>query len=91
MDGEGYEIITALNGRKALEMAASAKADLVLMDFPTPCVDGLELCRRLRQSEAGSDAPIIFISGTEDRETIVRALSLGGTDYVAKPFGSAEL
>jgi two-component system sensor histidine kinase/response regulator len=88
---EGYDVIPALSGRKALEKAASEKPDLILLDVVMPEIDGLEVCRRLRESEESRDVPIIFLSAAEDREIIVRALSVGGVDYVTKPFDTSEL
>jgi two-component system sensor histidine kinase/response regulator len=88
---KGCEVIKALNGRKALEMASSAKPDLILLDVKIPDMDGFEVCRHLCDIEAGSNVPIIFLSNAEDRETIARALSVGGADFIAKPFNPAEL
>jgi len=87
----GYEIIPATGGNQALHRIAARPPDLVLLDVFMPDIDGFEVCRRIREEPAWNDIPIIFLSSADDKDFIVRALALGGVDYVTKPFHQAEL
>jgi two-component system KDP operon response regulator KdpE len=88
LESAGYQVRTAPDGRSGLESFRSWIPDLVITDLSMPGLNGLELCERLRQL---SDVPILVLSVREDESTKVRALDLGADDYVAKPFGMAEL
>ncbi|HEX4120306.1 MAG TPA: response regulator [Verrucomicrobiae bacterium] len=87
----GVEIIPALNGKEALDRAATCAPDLLLLDFIMPGMDGCEVCRRLRETVDGREIPVIFLSAADDKDLVVRALAAGGMDYITKPFNSAEL
>jgi two-component system KDP operon response regulator KdpE len=84
----GHQVITAANGEQGISQTALATPDVVVLDLGLPDIDGLAVCKRIRQ---WSDVPIIILSasGTEDRK--VAALDGGADDYVTKPFGMAEL
>jgi two-component system KDP operon response regulator KdpE len=84
----GHEVVTAVNGEQGIAQTALAAPDVVVLDLGLPDLDGLAVCRRIRQ---WSEVPIIILSasGTEDRK--VAALDGGADDYVTKPFGMAEL
>ncbi|MDA8391383.1 MAG: response regulator transcription factor [Actinomycetota bacterium] len=88
LSARGYDVSTARNGHDALSEAALNAPDVVLLDLGLPDMDGLEVCRRIRQ---WTDIPVIVLSalGAEDRK--VAALDGGADDYVTKPFGMAEL
>jgi len=86
---EGFETASAASGREALDTAATFRPDLVLLDVMLPDLDGFEVCRRLRSD--GSGAPVIFLTARDATEDKVRGLSLGGDDYVTKPFSLEEL
>jgi two-component system, OmpR family, KDP operon response regulator KdpE len=83
-----YDIRTAGDGNSALEIFKDWQADLIVTDLQMPNMDGLELCRKLREI---SNAPIIVLSVRDEEETIVEALDAGADDYVTKPFGANEL
>ncbi len=83
-----FDIRTASNGESALELFHDWKPDLIITDLQMPNMDGLELCRRLREI---SDVPIIVLSVRDEEKTIVEALDAGADDYVTKPFGTNEL
>ena len=85
---EGYEVITADNGRTALELVEGHSPDLVILDVMMPQLDGLEVCRRIRQS---MDVPIIMLSAKGETVDKVTGLQVGADDYLAKPFEPAEL
>jgi len=85
---EGYEVLTADNGRKALELVQSEAPDLVIMDVMMPHIDGLEVTRRIRQT---MDVPIIILSAKGETADKVMGLEVGADDYLAKPFEPSEL
>jgi DNA-binding response OmpR family regulator len=83
-----YEVLTASDGREALERARQSSPDLILLDLMLPEIDGLEVCRELRKT---SDVPIIMITARGEEIDRVVGLELGADDYVPKPFGVREL
>ena len=86
---QGYEILAASTGEEALNLAASRSPNLVILDVMLPgAIDGLEVCRRLRQ---WSDLPIIMLSALGQERQKVAALDIGADDYLTKPFGMSEL
>jgi two-component system, OmpR family, response regulator len=85
----GYQVTTAENGRIALDMVAKERPDLVLLDVMMPDLDGFEVCRRLRQD--GNRTPVLFLTARDATEDKVRGLTLGGDDYLQKPFSLDEL
>jgi DNA-binding response OmpR family regulator len=86
---EGYEALIAADGLMALDMIARLKIDLCILDLTLPTLGGIDVLRRMR--EAGSDIPIIILSGRSDEINRVSALRLGADDYVTKPFSLLEL
>lgn len=88
---EGFDVLTAENGRQALETALGEAPDLVLLDIALPDVDGLEVCRRIR-ARLGARAPrIAFLSARGQESDRAAGLAAGGDDYIVKPFRPAEL
>nr|BBH95774.1 DNA-binding response regulator [Thermogemmatispora argillosa] len=84
----GYRVLSTGRGEEALALFARAHPDLVLLDLLLPDISGLEVCRRIR---AASSTPIIVLSVKNSEHDKVEALDLGADDYVAKPFGIAEV
>lgn len=84
----GYTVLLARTGEEALEMIAQQQPDLLLLDLLLPGISGLEVCRQVR---AVSNLPIIVLSIKDTERDKVEALDLGADDYVAKPFGMAEV
>lgn len=84
---QGYQVIEAIDGQDAIHKI-NRTVDLVLMDIMMPKWSGLEVCERIRQEV---DCPIVFISAASDEMTRIKALSLGGDDFIAKPFSLEEL
>ncbi len=84
----GHQVTTAMNGEQGISQTALTSPEVIVLDLGLPDVDGLAVCKRIRQ---WSEVPIIILSasGTEDRK--VAALDGGADDYVTKPFGMAEL
>ena len=85
---EGYEVITAFDGRSGLETALEANPDLLILDLMLPELSGIEVCRRLRHT---SDVPIIMLTAKDDVSDKVMGLDMGADDYVTKPFAIEEL
>ncbi|MGD0741959.1 MAG: response regulator transcription factor [Acidimicrobiales bacterium] len=86
---EGFEVATAASGRAALGEVESNRPDLLILDVLLPDLDGFEVARRLRQD--GRHVPILFLTAKDATEDKVRGLTLGGDDYVTKPFSLEEL
>jgi len=85
---EGCRVITASNGKDALERARDALPDVVLLDIMMPQMDGFEVLRRLRE---WSTVPVIVLTAKDDEEDRIRGLELGADDYIGKPFSHREL
>ena len=85
----GFDVTAAPDGRTALALAASDKPDLMVLDVMLPDLDGFEVCRRLRAD--GSRVPVLFLTARDATEDKVRGLTLGGDDYLVKPFSIDEL
>jgi len=85
---EGYEVITADNGRAAMEMAQTESPDLIILDVMLPHADGLEVTRRIRQT---MDVPTIMLSAKGETADKVLGLEVGADDYLGKPFEPSEL
>lgn len=88
LEKAGHAIVEAADGEAALARYADAAADLIVLDILMPEVDGLEVCRRLRQSD---DVPILFLSSRDEELDRVLGLELGADDYLTKPFSPREL
>jgi len=88
LGARGYEVAVASDGQAALELAASWRPDLILLDLGLPIIAGLDVCRQLR---AWSQVPIIVLTVRGAEQDKVAALDLGADDYLTKPFGTAEL
>jgi two-component system KDP operon response regulator KdpE len=84
----GFTALPAESGEEALDVAASRRPDAAIVDLVLPDIDGVEVCRRLREWSA---MPIIVLSAVGDEDAKVRALAAGADDYVTKPFGPREL
>ncbi len=84
----GYEVQSVVTGERALSELEGAQPDLLIVDLGLPGIDGLEVCRRVRER---SNVPIIVLSARGSEKDKVAALDLGADDYVTKPFGPDEL
>ncbi len=87
----GFEILPATDGAQALRRLNSRTPDLIMLDLIMPDMDGFQLCRRIQENPAWAEIPIIFLSASDDKNLIVRALESGGVDYITKPFNKLEL
>ncbi len=89
LNAEGFEVLEADSGGKALALIGSARPEIVILDLGLPDLDGLDVIRQVRAN--GSKLPIIVLSSRGEERGKVEALDLGADDYVTKPFGIAEL
>lgn len=87
----GFEILSAANGQEALKLLATRRPDIILLDLLMPGMDGFEVCKRIQENPDWRDIPVIFLSTTDDKNEIARALEMGGVDYLTKPFHKPEL
>jgi len=88
---EGYQVSAAASGEEALRQVQAAPPDLVLLDLMMPAMDGLEVCRRLRQDPATAMLPIVMLTAKGDEVDRVLGLEIGADDYIVKPFSPKEL
>jgi diguanylate cyclase (GGDEF)-like protein len=88
---KGYEAIGVTDGIKALADMQDKLPDLVLLDINMPNINGFEVCQKLKSSDRTRDIPIIFVSARDEVLDKVQAFSLGGVDYITKPFQIAEV
>jgi two-component system, OmpR family, response regulator len=86
---EGFDVHPVATGRAALDAVATVKPDLIVLDVMLPDLDGFEVCNRLRRE--GSKVPVLFLTARDGTEDKVRGLTLGGDDYLVKPFSLDEL
>ena len=85
----GFVVSTTVDGRSAMEMISLQHPELILLDVMMPDLDGYEVCRRLRTE--GDHTPVLFLTARDATEDKVRGLTVGGDDYVEKPFSIDEL
>jgi len=88
---DGYQVTAASSGEEALRQVQAVPPDLVLLDLMMPVMDGLEVCRRLRQDPATAGLPIVMLTAKGDEVDRVLGLELGADDYIVKPFSPKEL
>ena len=86
--GQGYDVLTAMDGNQALQTFEMELPDLTILDIGMPEMDGFEVCSRIRE---WSQMPIIMLSARSDEIDKVKCLELGADDYITKPFGTKEL
>ncbi len=86
ISGMGYQPILTENGKQALKMVQRIKPQLIILDIAMPEVDGYEVCQKLKGDAHTREIPIIFISAYDEPEDIVKGFTLGGEDYITKPF-----
>jgi DNA-binding response OmpR family regulator len=88
---DGYEVIGAPDGERAVEKALERTPDLALIDVSMPKLDGYEVTERLRQHEPTSATPIILLTARVQDSDVARGIEAGADDYVRKPFSMADL
>jgi two-component system alkaline phosphatase synthesis response regulator PhoP len=88
---EGFRVVRAASGEKALDLAKTEKPELVVLDLMLPGLDGLEVCKHLRSERTTADIPIVMLTAKGEEPDIVLGLELGADDYVTKPFSPRVL
>ena len=91
LERDGYEVIGAPDGERAVEKALERTPDLALIDVSMPKLDGYEVTERLRQHEPTSAIPIILLTARVQDSDVARGIEAGADDYVRKPFSTADL
>lgn len=91
LKGLGYKVRVAPSGKLALASVQAAPPDLILLDINMPEMNGYELCQQIKADKRTSDIPVIFVSAMDDGMDKVRAFTVGGADYIAKPFEPLEV
>ena len=89
--GNDHEIVEAINGQIALELANEMLPDLILLDIIMPGMDGISVCKILKSQSSTADIPVIFITSVSTSQDVVKGFEAGGQDYITKPFYSLEL
>ncbi len=87
----GFEVIEAVDGAQALELAQQTAPDLILLDAKMPRLDGYETCRQLKALPAVQHIPVVFVSALGQEQEIARGRSAGAIDYLLKPYVPEEL
>jgi DNA-binding response OmpR family regulator len=88
---EGYECVTAINGREALQKARETLPDLIMLDIMMPFMDGFEVCRELKADAATRDIPVIMLTAKSQQVDIQKGKDAGADDYITKPFRPSTL
>ena len=91
LNGGGYHIRPVTDGEMALKVAEKETPGLILLDIMMPGMSGYKVCRQLKENPGLKEVPVIFISALSDSYDIVKALNLGGVDYITKPFQAEEV
>lgn len=91
LDGQGYQLITANNGRDALDKALKFKPDLVLLDVMMPEMDGYEVCKHIRSMPEIAEVPVVILTSLDDRTSLLRGIEAGADDFLNKPVDRREL
>jgi DNA-binding response OmpR family regulator len=88
---EGFEVVSACDGRAGFDRAVTEAPDLVISDIMMPNVDGLEMLQQLRAEPGTAGLPVLLLSAKAQQNEVQRGLDLGADDYVTKPFDPLEL
>jgi len=91
LEREGYRVKTCRDGESGLRVVRETNPDLVLLDLMLPSVDGIEVCRRLREDAVTRSLPVIMLTAKGEESDIVLGLGVGADDYIIKPFSTSEL
>lgn len=86
-----YKLVTATNGKEAIDIVGKTRPDMVLLDVMMPDMDGYETCRIIKSKRENDNIPILFLTALTEKENIVKGFDAGGVDYIIKPFNKNEL
>ena len=91
LQGAGYEVVTAFDGAQGIFMAHKEKPDLILLDIRMPAGDGFSVVEKLKHSPSTFSIPVIFLTGSPEKDSEERAMTLGARFYIKKPYDPEEL
>ncbi|MCD4668263.1 MAG: response regulator [Sulfurimonas sp.] len=91
LEEENYNLFYSTHPREALQKIYEENFDLILLDINMPDINGIEVCRRIKNDDASKNIPVIFLSAFSDTKTITDSFEAGGVDYITKPFNGLEL
>jgi CheY-like chemotaxis protein len=91
LEDDRLRVLEAFDGERALVIAQAVHPDVILLDVHMPCVDGLEVCRRLRRDRAFADTTIVMLTAAAQKDDIARGLAAGADHYLTKPFSPVAL
>ena len=91
LEKRGFSVLVAHGGREAMKVLAANNVDVLVLDVMMPEMNGLEVCRELRQDSRFSDLPVILLTGCDDFETRAAGMKLGVSEFLCKPFAHHEL
>jgi two-component system phosphate regulon response regulator PhoB len=91
LEKEGYRVTTVTSGEEALTIASNEQPSIVLLDLMLPGLDGLQVCRRMKQDDATRSIPIVMLTAKTEDSDIVSGLEIGADDYITKPFSPRVL
>lgn len=89
LEKDGYEVVTAHDGKEGYDLAMSQSFDFIILDLMLPSMDGMEICKRLRQEK--NETPILMLTAKDDELEKIIGLELGADDYMTKPFSPREV
>jgi DNA-binding response OmpR family regulator len=91
LERAGFEILEAVDGNEAFQIATELHPDIILLDVMMPYMDGYEVCRKLREIPAMKNIPVLFLSAKAQNYEISEGMEVGANDYIIKPFIPKEL
>lgn len=91
IENKGYNVVASLDGKEGYLKAKNELPDLILLDLMLPGMDGIEICKRLKNKKSTSDIPIIMLTAKGDEDDRILGLETGADDYIVKPFSIKEL
>jgi len=91
LESQGYEVTRAMTGENGLSQAARAEPDLIILDVMLPGINGLDVCRKLKQQETTRHIPVILLTAKSEDTDIISGLEIGADDYITKPFSPKVL
>lgn len=90
LEGKGHKLATANNGKTALTKTWANSFDIIILDVKLPDIDGFQICEKLKQHPATISVPVVFLTGLNNHQDVVKGFEVGAVDYISKPFNAEE-